>query len=61
MSLELFLFAIQTAQSKPGSDIAVQFSDGAFGATVHGDAKPTKPAGRAKPKSTPTDRQGQLL
>jgi exodeoxyribonuclease VII large subunit len=51
----------KAAQSKPGSDIAVQFSDGAFGATVHGDAKPTKPAGRAKPKSTPTDRQGQLL
>ncbi|MEE2969750.1 MAG: exodeoxyribonuclease VII large subunit [Pseudomonadota bacterium] len=45
----------KAAQAKPGDDIAVRFGDGAIGATVHGAAK------RAKPKSTPGDRQGQLL
>jgi exodeoxyribonuclease VII large subunit len=45
----------KTAQAAPGADIAIQFSDGEIGATVHGDGKP------AAPKSSSEDPQGQLL
>lgn len=52
----------RAAQATPGSDIAVQFSDGNIAATVHGDSEPAKPPRkRASPKKPPNQSQGQLL
>lgn len=52
----------RAAQARPGADIAVQFSDGDIGATVHGLGKPSKPARKPPtPKPSSNGSQGQLL
>ncbi len=50
----------KAAAAAPGADIAIEFTDGEIGATVHGE-KPMKPARRKTPKDGGDNPQGSLL